>query len=97
MRFALGACSFPPRTFAKRFAAQVCGTPIAKVSDAEWYTIILLAKRFSRQMLVGTVPSDKEVAFAQGELDKRANARKAELEAKREAKRAAAPTEGERA
>lgn len=69
MRLALGHVRYLPATAAKRFGRQVSQMPHEKVTYRQWCTIVLMARRFRRQLPEDLVPSDAEAVHMQRLLD----------------------------
>lgn len=61
MRLALGQCTFLPGSSHKRFARNVSGMPLDKITPKMWRHVIRLAWRYRRQMPRDLVPSKDAV------------------------------------
>jgi len=86
MRLALGSCSMLPGSNEKRAARQFSQMYFERVSQLGWCYIVVLARRYRRQMPSDLIPSAGEAEAAQTELTQLRAARQAERQAKREAR-----------
>lgn len=86
MRQALGYCTFPPGSAAKRIAREVNQMPIENISGPLWDVIVLLAYRFRRQMPPDLVPVSLERDLAQQRLNSSREEKARALDARRAAR-----------
>lgn len=86
MRRALADCTMLPGSNQKRVARNLSGATFDRISERGWNYVIVLARKYRRQMPASLIPTEEETAAAQAALREAREAKDAALFQRRNAR-----------